>query len=474
MSDETPGDAQTPSATTRMPRIGPPVASGSRVVIRVSRGPAPTAPSGYVSVPTLVGVEQGDALGGLQGLGLTAEVFNDTSASVPRGHVVGQLPHAGEAAGAGTEAVLIVSNGPAATPTAGVGLPIVAGLSETEAVSALRSAGLNPQVVNAFSPNVAPGTVIDQVPSPASLAEIPPKKSSLLWLWILIALLAVAVIGVIGYTWLNRTALVPSVVQMSQADAEAAITAAGFKVGSVGTTQTATAADVGKVIEQDPLPNTQARPGSAINIVVSGGQKLVSVPKVTGMTQANAESTLKGVGLTAEPSNGNSKTVPKGSVISQAPPAGQQVPTGTSVGITISQGPGNATVPNVVGQTQADAQNALKAAGLGSQVVSNYSTTPSGEVYEQTPAPGTLVAPGTVVSIHVSKGPAPAPTTVTVPSVIGKTQSAATSQLQGLGFKVSVSQIASGTAGMVVGQTPAADSEAVKGSTVSIVVSKGP
>jgi len=131
-------------------------------------------------------------------------------------------------------------------------------------------------------------------------------------------------------------------------------------------------------------------------------------------------------------------------------------------------------VPDVNGQTQADATASLKNAGLGSKVISNYDPDATkGEVYAQTPAQGTIVAPGTVVSVHVSKGPAPAPATVTVPNVIGKTQSSATTQLQNLGFVVSVSQIASGTAGQVVGQAPAAGNDEPKGSTVSILVSTG-
>jgi beta-lactam-binding protein with PASTA domain len=106
--------------------------------------------------------------------------------------------------------------------------------------------------------------------------------------------------------------------------------------------------------------------------------------------------------------------------------------------------------------------------------VSNYDPeAPKGEVYAQTPAQGTLVAPGTTVSIHVSNGVPPAPTTVKVPNVIGNTQSQATSTLQDLGFEVAVSEIATGTAGKVVYQAPNAGTSEPKGSTVSIIVSSG-
>ena len=325
-----------------------------------------------------------------------------------------------------------------------------------------------------FSANVAEGIVIDQLPSASSLAEVPPKKRSLLWLWILIALLALAA-AFLAYSALNRTLTVPNVVGMSQELAETTITDAGFDVGGISTTQTTNATEVGTVVAQTPAASAAAKANSAIDIVVSGGQKLVDVPDVVGMTEAAAQSALKSAGLTAQSSTGNSKTVPAGSVIQQAPPAGQQVPAGTSVGITISQGPGSATVPSVVGKSQSDAQSALKSAGLGSQVVNNYNAAPKGQVYAQTPSAGTLVAPGTVVAIQVSKGPAPTPTTVAVPDVIGQTQTAATSQLEGLGFKVQASQVATtGVGDQVVAQAPAGNTQAPQGSTVSIVVTKGP
>lgn len=471
MTNDTPGTGESPSQTTRMPVAGPPIDAGSRVVVRVSRGPSPAAQSAYVNVPVLVGTAQGDALGALQEVGLSAEVFDGTSGTVPRGHVLGQLPRGGDRVEAGTEAVLRVSRGPAANPTAQVALPNVVGMTEAQATDALGRAGLTPHVLEAFSPNVPAGTVIDQLPSPASLSEAPPKKNSLLWLWIVLAVVAIGVLGFLGYRMLNRTALVPSVVGMSQADAEAAITAAGFTVGAVTTTQTASAADVGKVMAQDPAPNAEAKPRSAIAIVVSGGQKLVEVPDVTGKTESDAQAALKDAGLVAQTTTASSKDVAEGTVISQAPAAGQQVPEGTSIGITVSSGPANATVPDVTGETESDAQATLKDAGLKSQVVSNYSDATKGEVYQQVPAAGTVVAPGTVVTIHVSNGPAPAPATVTVPGVVGQTQSSATSELQGLGFKVTASQVATtGVSGQVVAQIPAANTKAPQGSTVSIVV----
>jgi beta-lactam-binding protein with PASTA domain len=456
-----------PSATTRMPRLGPAIAAGSRVAIRVSKG-ASAAPGGYVTIPGVLGLPQGDALGQLQALGLPAEVLDDHSDAVARGHVIGQLPHAGQSVTTGTQSVLLVSSGPAANPAGQTALPIVAGLSEQEAVAALSSAGLVPLVVHEFSPNVPQGIVIDQLPSAASIGEVPEKKRSLLWLWIALGALLLIAVGAFAVMAMNRTVAVPNVVGMSEAEAQAAIVGEGLKVGTVDTTQTVDAAEVGKVVAEDPPPAAQVRPGSPINIVVSGGQRLVAVPAVTGQPQASAQAALAAAGLTFKVTNGASAVVPKGSVISQAPSAGQQVPTGTSIGLTVSTGPGNATVPSVVGQTQSEAQAALKALGLGSKVVSEYNAATKGDVFGQSPAAGTLVAPGAVVTIQISNGPQPAPTQVTVPKVIGYSESDATSMLKNAGFKVQVSQVETFT--IVSAQTPAGDTKAAKGSTVKIVI----
>lgn len=470
---------QPPSAQRPLPASlqGPTLPSGSRVVVLISRGPAPAPPAAFVVVPEIVGLSQGDALAKLQEAGLSAQVFNDYSTTVPRGEVMGQLPHSGASVPTASEAVLMVSSGPAAAETAAVPLVNVIGLAEADAIPKLQTGGLSPQVVREYSPTIPDGLVIDQLPSPASIAEMPVKKSSLLWLWVVLAVLALAAIGFGGYLWYNRTATVPNVVQLSQTDAQAAITSAGFKVGSIGTTQTISAAEVGKVVTQTPAPAGQARVGSEIDIVVSGGQKLFAVPDVTGQTQATAESTLKTAGLTSQVAQAYSATVAKGSVVSQAPAAGTRVPSGTAIQITVSQGPQNAAVPGVVGQTQSQAQSSLKSTGLGSQSVTNYNeTTPKGQVYQQYPSAGTAVAPGTVVGFAVSNGPAPSSTTsVTVPSVIGKTQSQAQTSLKNLGLKNVVVQW-SGTGqpqGLVFAQTPESGALVPKGTTIIIFVSNG-
>ena len=451
----TPEPAATPAAVTG---IGPVVPSGSRVVVMVSRGPSPMPPSAFVTVPTVIGMAQGDALAALQGAGLPSQVFNDYSDKLPRGEVMGQLPVPGTSAPAGAESVLMVSSGPAAAPTLATALPNIVGLAESDAVSRVQAAGLSPQLVREYSSDTPDGVVIAQLPNLASLIEMP-KKRSLLWLWIVLIVLALAALGVGAYLYLNRTGIVPAVVGLTQADATAAVKAAGFKIETVEMTQSLKAADVGKVVGQRPVANTEAKMTQGVVISVSGGQKLLPVPAVTGKTEADAQKALKGAGLTATITKGFSSTVVKGIVISQAPEAGQKVPSETSVGIVVSEGAQNVVVPGVAGQAQAAATSALKSLGLGTQVVTNYSSTAKGQVADQFPAAGTSVPPGTIVGLVVSGGPVPSSNssaTVTVSTVVGQTLVSAESMLKNLGLKpVAVQWSGTGQpANQVVGQVP--------------------
>jgi serine/threonine-protein kinase len=86
-------------------------------------------------------------------------------------------------------------------------------------------------------------------------------------------------------------------------------------------------------------------------------------------------------------------------------------------------------------------------------------------VISQSPANGTLYQ-GDAVTLVVSKGPE----LVLVPDVFGKQEGEATTILQGLGFKVDVQRFAGGPFGTVTSQSVAANTEAPKGSTITLTV----
>jgi serine/threonine-protein kinase len=93
--------------------------------------------------------------------------------------------------------------------------------------------------------------------------------------------------------------------------------------------------------------------------------------------------------------------VPSGRVIEQNPTAGVQARPGSTVTIVVSTGPGLVAVPDVVTMTQADAVNALTAAGFTSHVTLHTGGGTVGTVIDQTPNAGVKAAPGSTVEITV-------------------------------------------------------------------------
>ncbi|GGC01043.1 hypothetical protein GCM10010972_12280 [Cellulomonas carbonis] len=125
-------------------------------------------------------------------------------------------------------------------------------------------------------------------------------------------------------------------------------------------------------------------------------------------------------------------------------------------------------VPSVVGLSEAEASSTLQAAGFRVDVARGTSPdVPEGTVISQSPSGE--AERGSTVTITVSEGTGE----VDVPDVVGLTQQAARSALEGAGFGVGVSEQASDEpAGTVLSQDPSG--QAAEGSTVTIVVSSGP
>ncbi len=136
-------------------------------------------------------------------------------------------------------------------------------------------------------------------------------------------------------------------------------------------------------------------------------------------------------------------------------------------------GGGKISVPSVVGLTRKAAEKKITKAKLEPVVVLQASsTTPRGKVISTSPTFGTLVAANSQVKLFVSTGPAKKP----VPDVVGEQELTAENKLQNAGFKVAppkTDPTSSKPQGTVISQSPAGNSLARAGSTVSIVVSGG-
>jgi hypothetical protein len=128
---------------------------------------------------------------------------------------------------------------------------------------------------------------------------------------------------------------------------------------------------------------------------------------VVGLTQAAASSAITGAGLVlGTTTQQSSTTVASGNVISESPIAGTQVNQGSAVNLVVSSGPAQATVPNVVGLTQAAASSAITGAGLvlGTTTQQSSTTVASGNVISESPIAGTQVNEGSAVNLVISSG----------------------------------------------------------------------
>lgn len=210
-------------------------------------------------------------------------------------------------------------------------------------------------------------------------------------------------------------------------------------------------------------------------LVLSGCGK-EAVPNVVGKSQADAVRALEDAGFTlGTVSSVYSNQVPVGAIAASTPPAGTKAKKGSEVGLSINSGiQGAVKVPMVTGVPQATAEDTLKQIELVPFVATAYSTTvTAGVVIAQVPSYGTYVAAGDQVVLQVSKGPAPK--TVAVPNVTGKTQADATTAIENADLKAKVYSVYSSTVakGKVIGQSPAASAKVTVGTEVGIAVSLG-
>ena len=136
-------------------------------------------------------------------------------------------------------------------------------------------------------------------------------------------------------------------------------------------------------------------------------------------------------------------------------------------------GGGKISVPSVVGLGRNAAERKITKAKLEPVVVLRPdSATPRGKVISTSPPFGTLVAANSKVKLFISSGPAKK----TVPNVVGEQELTAENDLQNAGFKVGTPKTdptSSKPQGTVISQSPAGNSLARAGTTVSIVVSGG-
>jgi len=206
-------------------------------------------------------------------------------------------------------------------------------------------------------------------------------------------------------------------------------------------------------------------------LLLGGGPDDVAVPDVVGADIEVAQQRLRSEGFDIEVTQARSRES-AGVVIGQDPAADAQAPEGSTINLTVSAGPGDVAVPDVIGEPRDEAVETLENAGFETREEEVFSAdVTAGRVVDTRPGPGEQVERGSRLTLIVSRGQQ----TDAVPAVVGQEESAAAGELRSAGFGVEVAQAeGGGPAGTVVAQDPAGGTEAAAGSTVTITVATEP
>ena len=160
---------------------------------------------------------------------------------------------------------------------------------------------------------------------------------------------------------------VPTTIGLDQESAEAAIFEAGLDVGEV-TTQEDRDVPPGVVLSSFPEAATSVPHTSAVDLVVSSGPRVVTVPSYVGTDAELAATDLMNLLDITEPeitvTQVFSTDVAAGLVVSQQPTADSEVTQGTPAAFEVSKGPELFEVPSVVGKQISEATRLLESAGF--------------------------------------------------------------------------------------------------------------
>ncbi len=226
----------------------------------------------------------------------------------------------------------------------------------------------------------------------------------------------------------------------------------------------------GHVIRQRPGPGTKLDKNSIVDLFVSNGLPLGSVPDVRSFSTADAQRVLEQAKFKVQTRERYDKS-PKDTVIAQQPSASAHLRQGSVVTLMVSLGPQPSTVPALVSLTVDKATARLSQAGLKLSVTDRTPSDniPAGTIVSQDTPQGTSTQAGATIGVVVSSGPQGA----AVPNVSTRNLADAIAAISAAGFRPDVTySVQPGDAtGSVFQQAPDGGTSLPRGSPVKIWVS---
>lgn len=302
-------------------------------------------------------------------------------------------------------------------------------------------------------------------------AASPPKKSARAAAWIVLVVLLLVVAGLGGRWWWTEYGpgsylTMPETTGRTLTDVQADLDALGLRTQVEE--EFSDDVDTGSVTRSDPEGGSSVHKRTEVQLYVSKGVDMKTVPEVTGKSQDEAQRSLTEAGLAVGAvTDAYSEDVPQGQVISQSVAAGTSLAHDSAVDIVLSKGREPLTVPTLSGLSASAAKSAIEDLGLVAAPTEAYSdTVAEGQVISQQTREGSTLHRGDSVAYTVSKGPEK----VAIPDVVGLQREEARSRLESAGFTVKEEAILGGFFGTVRSSDPAAGTMTKKGSTVTITI----
>ena len=345
-------------------------------------------------------------------------------------------------------------------------------------LAASETSALNTEVMSAqFTrplPVPAPSTVaLVHTSGSVQAAQVasPPKKSARAAAWIALVVLVLLVAGVGGRWWWTEYGpgsylMMPETTGRTLADVQADLDALGLQTQVEE--EFSDDVDAGSVTRSNPDGGSSVHKRAEVQLYVSKGVDMKTVPEVTGKSQDEAQRRLSEAGLTVGAvTDAYSEDVPQGQVISQSVAAGTSLAHDSAIDIVLSKGRQPLTVPTLSGLSASAAKSAIEDLGLVASPTEAFSdTVAEGQVISQQTREGSTLYRGDSVAYTVSKGPEK----VAIPDVVGLQREEARLRLENAGFTVREEAILGGFFGTVRSSDPVAGTLAKKGSTVTITI----
>ena len=289
--------------------------------------------------------------------------------------------------------------------------------------------------------------------------------------WIITSLVMfAAIVGVASWWWWvqygpGAYVQVPDLAGKTVEQAEDSLGELGL--ASYTTFENSDEVETDLIIKTDPAAGQKAHRNGEVNLVVSKGVLMITVPSVEGLEESDALKALEEKGLTVgEVEEAWSESVEAGVAISTDPAAETSVAHYDPVTLVVSKGPQPLTVPNLVGTAWTEAEATVLEMGLVPTATEAFSDEiGEGMVISQEPPGNEVLYRGDGISFVVSKGPE----FIEVPSVYGMTTEDAVATLEAAGFQVEINKVAN-FFNSVGAQSPGSGELAARGSTVTITV----